>query len=360
LGLAFDTRVDSRSRADMIAREAVTRLNGDDIAPETPQAKALAALLDRQRGTSLFVELVERFKLTDRNGELLAMAIASPDSQAGVEAISALLALEQTELIQSALASKDPVQAAAVTTALAASRDGRAAELLLAAMNDTSRDLELRRQAARGLSKLQNGAQRLIRMARDGELDEQLRSAVAFSLHSAPWGDIRQEAEQLFPLPPVKGDDPLPSVERLVRMRGDVAQGKRVFDTTGTCANCHQVSGQGKQVGPDLTEIGSKLSREALFESILYPSAGISHSYETYVLALTTGNIVSGILVSETPQAVIIRTDDAITRTFARGEIEQMRQQPVSLMPADLQKTMSTDDLADVVAYMETLRAAGQ
>jgi putative heme-binding domain-containing protein len=183
---------------------------------------------------------------------------------------------------------------------------------------------------------------------------------VAFSLHSAPWGDIRQEAEQLFPLPPVKGDDPLPSVERLVRMRGDVAQGKRVFDTTGTCANCHQVSGQGKQVGPDLTEIGSKLSREALFESILYPSAGISHSYETYVLALTTGNIVSGILVSETPQAVIIRTDDAITRTFARGEIEQMRQQPVSLMPADLQKTMSTDDLADVVAYMETLRAAGQ
>lgn len=39
----------------------------------------------------------------------------------------------------------------------------------------------------------------------------------------------------------------------------------------GTCNKCHLVRGEGKQIGPDLTEIGSKLSREAMFESILYP-----------------------------------------------------------------------------------------
>ena len=76
----------------------------------------------------------------------------------------------------------------------------------------------------------------------------------------------------------------LPPIEELVKRTGDAIEGRILFNTTATCVKCHKVDGIGKDVGPDLTEIGSKLSRHALYESILYPSAGISHNYETWTI----------------------------------------------------------------------------
>ena len=65
---------------------------------------------------------------------------------------------------------------------------------------------------------------------------------------------------------------------------------------------------------------------------------------------------MNGILVSQTDQSVSLRGDDAIVREFPRSEIEEVVRQKISLMPADLQKTMSTQELADVVAWMATLK----
>jgi putative heme-binding domain-containing protein len=116
------------------------------------------------------------------------------------------------------------------------------------------------------------------------------------------------------------------------------------------------VNNEGKEVGPNLSEIGTKLSREALFESILYPSAGISHNYETYSLALDSGTTVSGIKLSETEDSVTIRDSEAISRTISKDEIDEIVKQGVSLMPADLQKLLTAQELVDVVDYMQTLK----
>ena len=117
-----------------------------------------------------------------------------------------------------------------------------------------------------------------------------------------------------------------------------------------------QVAGSGKEVGPALTEIGSKLSKQALLESILFPSAGISHNYETYAVVLETGNVVTGLMVSKTDQEIVIKTQDAIVRKFALQEVDELHTVNASLMPADLQKEMSTQDLLDVVEYLMTLK----
>jgi putative heme-binding domain-containing protein len=139
-------------------------------------------------------------------------------------------------------------------------------------------------------------------------------------------------------------------------MKGDVARGKVVFNTVGKCNTCHVVNGEGKDVGPNLSEIGSKLSREAFFESILFPSAGISHNYETWTAITTGGNTITGILVSQTPAEVQLKGSDAIVRTIPRSELEELVKQPVSLMPADLQKTMTAEELVDVIEYSQTLK----
>jgi putative heme-binding domain-containing protein len=116
------------------------------------------------------------------------------------------------------------------------------------------------------------------------------------------------------------------------------------------------VNGEGKEVGPNLSEIGGKLSKPALFESILYPSAGISHNYETYSAVTSDGNVLTGLLVSQTAEAVTLKKEDGLTVTLKPADIEELVKQKISLMPADLQKTMTTQELVDVVEYLTTLK----
>ena len=77
----------------------------------------------------------------------------------------------------------------------------------------------------------------------------------------------------------------------LLKSKGDATRGKEIFNGIAKCNTCHVVNGAGKEVGPNLSEIGSKLSREAFFESILFPSAGISHNYETWTASTVDGNV---------------------------------------------------------------------
>jgi putative heme-binding domain-containing protein len=116
------------------------------------------------------------------------------------------------------------------------------------------------------------------------------------------------------------------------------------------------VDGMGREIGPNLTEIGSKLSREAMFESVLYPSAGISHNFELWTVVKTDGTTLNGLLVSNTDAEVSIKGDDALVRAIPKSDVEELVKQKISLMPADLQKTMTTQELADVVDYMQTLK----
>lgn len=102
--------------------------------------------------------------------------------------------------------------------------------------------------------------------------------------------------------------------------------------------------------------MGTKLSRQALYESILAPSAAISHNYETYTALLDDGRSLTGLLISQSPEEVILRGPDAIDLTTPTAAIEELVRQPVSLMPADLAATLTAQELTDLVAWLETLR----
>jgi putative heme-binding domain-containing protein len=262
------------------------------------------------------------------------------------------------ELIDKGLHDKD----AAVDTAkvLGTAADARTSNMLLAVVKDTKQSLEVRRQSVRSLARTQSGANAVLALAADKQLTEDLKAVAGFALQTASFADVRDQAGKLFALAPAKNDEPLPAISDLVQRRGDAARGKELFSTAGTCANCHIVNGAGKEVGPDLSEIGKKLAREALVESILFPSAGISHNYETYILEAKNGTVMTGILVSRTPEEVTLKGADAIVRSFKRADIETLQQSPVSLMPADLHKALTVQGIADVVEYLLTLKEAAR
>ena len=354
--LAFGTYADP-ARAKLITTEAIARLKSLDLKSNPERAAAVNKLLDQSRNTSMYVEMVGKFNLVERYGSLLAIAQNQPDQQLGIDAMKLLLERD-AKLALPGL--KHPQINAALATVQAI---GNAAHvngnpLLLPIIQDDKADLELRRQATRALARNQPGARELIKLANEKKLAKELEVAAGSVLSVSTAKDIREQAAKLFPQPTSKDKKPLPAISDLVKQKGNAANGASVFAKVGTCAKCHQINGEFKNVGPDLSEIGKKLAREAILEAILYPSASIAHSFETWVVETKKGQTSSGLLVSKTAEEISIKDSESIVRTFKTGEVESAAKSPVSLMPADLHQLMTTQEMVDVVEYLLTLREA--
>jgi putative membrane-bound dehydrogenase-like protein len=359
--LAFDDAGGAKvsdERRSIIVAGALERLDREQVVKDPQHFAALKRVIDASRGTSRLVDLVQRFELGGYDADLLKLAQANSENELGVRAIALLLSQRATKTLAAALASNDAPVVENTVNVLGNALDPRANELLWPIANDPKRPLDVRRQALRAIARTKGGASKVLAKVESGKLDPGLREAAAAALHSSSVEQIRLRADQLFPIQHAADSKPVPSIRLLVRRTGDVQKGRIVFATNGTCAKCHTVNGEGKDVGPNLSEIGAKLSRPALYESILFPSAGISHNFAAYALVLQNGNVVTGILTNRTADAIAIKGADAITRTYPTSEVEEIKEQSISLMPADLQKGMTTDDLVNVVEYLTTLRHA--
>jgi len=340
---------------DEIIIETVLRLDGFDLSSSAKAKTAVLRYMQHEAGSGRFFELARKFPLPETRSILLGLATAEPTETAGVEAARLLLTRGGNDLLDQTLAGEAETVERLIT-ALGLTGEPEVIKLLLPLITDGDHDVAVRTAAARAIGRQTRGERKLLALVIAGKLPTDLTFAVANALHASADESIRNEAAKRLPLPATASAEPLPPLPDLVERQGDANRGHEVFRTVGTCANCHTVGSAGKEVGPDLSEIGDKLSREAMFVAILDPSAGISHNYETYHAVLDNGTIVSGIKLSETDESVTLRSAEAITRTIPRDEIEEFTKAQLSLMPADLQRTMTVQQLVDVVEYMTTLK----
>ncbi|MCE9555583.1 MAG: c-type cytochrome [Planctomycetes bacterium] len=353
--LAMLSTPEDPARGQLVSAEAIQRLVGGNP-KDRRHAAALGKMLDGRRGTPEFVRVVAQFDLRDRYGELLALAQQNAQAQLGVDAVRVLLDKKETQRIAGALTGADAAAALATTMVLGTAADDRAANALAALLGNAERPLALRREAARALAKNHAGAKMLLTLAKDNKLDAALKDAVSVPLCTAVWPDVHKQAAELFP-PPGGSKQPLPPIQELVKLAGDASRGKQVYFSRGTCINCHQVGSEGKEVGPNLSEIGAKLAPAAMYESILFPSAGISHNFELYEVTTADGITAIGLLVDKTADKIRLKNAEGIILSHPAAGSE-LRRLEVSMMPADLPKNMSTQDLSDLVAYLATLKKA--
>ena len=334
--------------------ELVMRLDNRD-ATDADLAKRIDEAAGYSGRSQMFVNIVGRFGRVQAMDELLALAAAEDvGDQLTASAAGGVLHFGGEDAVKRAVAAGD-ASAARLMAAVGVNGSGRATSLLKSLMMDTATPQQVRSSAVQALARSNQGAKNLVAMAKAGELTGQLPQVAALAIASCPWGDIRQSAADVLPMPKAKGGS-LPPLADLLKRGGRAEIGKVVFAGAGTCAKCHVVGGEGKAVGPNLSGIGAKLSKPALYESILAPSAAISHNYETYTALLEDGRSMSGLLVSQAADQVVIRGVDGIDVTIPAGEIGELVKQPVSLMPADLAATLSADELVDLVAWLETLK----
>ena len=134
---------------------------------------------------------------------------------------------------------------------------------------------------------------------------------------------------------------------------GDVVRGQEVFNSSeAACLSCHAIGYQGGKIGPGLTRIGEIRSRRDLLEAIVYPSASFVRSYEP-IVAVTASESHSGVRLEETETHLVlaVNADDQVR--IRRTEIEEIRPGTVSVMPSGLDAQLSTDALADLLAFLE-------
>jgi putative membrane-bound dehydrogenase-like protein len=171
--------------------------------------------------------------------------------------------------------------------------------------------------------------------------------------------EVRQAAEPLFKRLNADLDKQRARLAELapVLKGGDVGRGQDVFfGTRASCAACHTAKGQGGQVGPDLSKIGAIRSGRELLESVLFPSAGFARGYEPYVVETKRGTVHTGILKRETAEAIYLVNADRAEVRVPRSEIEALEPGKVSIMPQGLDALLSRQELADLIAFLQSLR----
>ena len=120
--------------------------------------------------------------------------------------------------------------------------------------------------------------------------------------------------------------------------------------------NCHRVRKQGKALGPDLDGVAKKNDRRALLESILQPSRKIDPKFRAYLVETVQGRVHTGLLVSKSDKQVVLRDAAGKELRVAAEDVEMIVAQPKSLMPELLVKDMTAQQLADLLAFLETLK----
>ena len=348
---------DADSAKTALAVEALGRLQGVDINANPKLKEAVLRVLVKVKGTANFVKLVQQFKLTGQNAGLLEVAIAQPADEGGVEAMRLLLASGDRAVVQAALDGTNSVAATRTAEALGNTAEKQVVKFLMPVLTDARHDLALRKQAVRSLAKTSDGASEVLKLAKDGKLSEDVTFTASTELNAVRWPEIKAEAAKV--LPPLQGQNaaPLPPIAELVKRKGDIANGAKIFaNASPGCANCHIVNGRGIELGPNLSEIGTKLGKDALIESILEPSAGVSFGFEAWNFTLKNGDEAYGLLASETADEVAVKAVGGIITRLKKSEIESRQQSKLSIMPSGLQAAMTAQELVDLVEYLASLK----
>ena len=134
---------------------------------------------------------------------------------------------------------------------------------------------------------------------------------------------------------------------------GDHEAGQKLFVSRG-CAQCH---GGGKGLGPDLSGVGGRFSREDLFVAIALPNRDVSPRYQTTLVETKAGKVYTGLIVYESVEGLLLRNGTNQTFRIDSKDIESKRNLPTSLMPEGLLKDLGDQDLANLYAYLKSLVA---
>jgi putative heme-binding domain-containing protein len=326
LGLAHGLRRRGAALGDFVAALPAGADLATKLAPLFARARSAAAdagLPEASRAAA--VELLAYDGSADSCDALLALALHSPAQALRVRAAEALSGHAAERIgpaIVSGFASQTPAVRRAMLDALIA-RPERARQLLDAL--EAGRVARAEIDAAR--------AARLTGHA-DAQLAERARKLLA-------------------PASPAERSRVLVEYGAALSLAADPQAGRELFRRQ--CAACHRIAGIGVDVAPDISDSRVKTPQQLLVD-ILNPNQAIDNNYVSYTVVMHDGNVHTGIIAAETASAITLRQPENKTLELLRADIETIRTTGVSLMPEGLEKELTQQQLADLIAFVKHWR----
>jgi putative heme-binding domain-containing protein len=278
-----------------------------------------------------------------------------PDS-VRVQALDALIAFRDTDLataVDQVLASGSSALVARVLATLGRSFDPKIGQVVLTRLPQLAP--EIKPLAIELLLQRESWTRKLV----DAVVSSKLPSTTLDANHlrkilesndreaiwivEKAWGTIRAERD--------------PAREKVVRAMGDYLRshpgdaraGREVFRKL--CIQCHTIYGEGQTVGPDLTSNG-RGSFDQLLASIFDPSLVIGPSYQTTTVVTEGGRSLSGLLVEESDQRIVLKLAGGSQEAIPRNDVKWLRASKLSMMPEGIEALLGKAELADLFAFL--------
>jgi putative membrane-bound dehydrogenase-like protein len=194
------------------------------------------------------------------------------------------------------------------------------------------------------------GAPNLLHLAGRNELPDFIYPVIAEHIHNNPDVSVRALASRFFPKPNATGQT-LPPIADIANLRGDPENGRELFFGRAACATCHLHGADGRDIGPNLTEVGQRFDRSSMLDSILNPSAAIAFGYESVLIETTDGQTLSGFVVGE-GETIILKDIAGQQHSIPQSKIRSRDKLDQSIMPAGGALDLTAQDLADLVSFI--------
>jgi putative heme-binding domain-containing protein len=312
-------------------------------------------------GLTLAIEQVSAFKLSALAGEVRSLATRTNASEnvrlAAFEALVALDTESAVPILGAALTDPStPVplrEKVAQILARLNRTDARGA--LLAALPLASARLQA--AIATGLVQSGEGSRALLDAIEAGKASARLLTdrGVEVKLRQAGAADLDERINLL-----TAG---LPRAEEQIQRRIDGRRasfekargaarpeiGATVYEKQ--CSACHVLGGKGGRVGPQLDGVGLR-GPDRLIEDIVDPNRNVDQAFRATTLALADGQILSGLLLREEGQVLVLADAQGKEVRVGRDQVEESRVVQASPMPANLADQIAEDDFHHLLAFL--------
>ena len=133
-----------------------------------------------------------------------------------------------------------------------------------------------------------------------------------------------------------------------------VETGKQLF-AEQACLGCHAVDGETELLGPNLKDVGKRLTREDILEEILTPSEKIKPSMMAVRIIKKDGQHLIGRVVNASEDRISLMLVGNNVVEINRNEIEKSQDETKSLMYEGLVTGLSAEQKQSLLDYLVSL-----
>lgn len=317
-------------------------------------AKAIAKVNETMETSSLdtYIDLIEKFYTSTQKAKLVSLIKTDSIKASGKSRLGKVLVksegIQSLEKLYSTGTSSEKKAILGILGSISSAESIK----ILQSIIDKNESAEMVNEAFKQIGRGWNGEEYALKLYAQGRIPkEYLVSAMDGPLHG--WRrPIRSKAMEILNM---ENDESLVyNISEMIKKSGSIENGKAVF--VKNCSTCHVIGGLGTDFGPNLDEIGSKYGKDGLYTSIMEPSKAINFGYEGEQITTTIGAIVVGIKANETPNEITLKIIGGQKEIIAKKDIKERTRLSQSLMTAYLYKSLTEQELIDLVEFLNSLK----